>query len=307
MNKRLPQDVDGTKDPVKRNACEKEQTIKTSKNRLALDAALAFLLNIGLWTRRELAWVVRVVRMRKLVTTLLGACLALLGGCTGIQRSFLFYPTHHTGGDGLEAWEVEAQTIGYCRKVKAPKSVWLMLHGNAGQAVDRTYALPHFSPHDSVFILEYPGYGARKGKPSKASFNAATVEAYELLRKTFPNTPICVLGESIGSGPACMLATRPAPPDKIVLVVPFDQLASVAKKHAPWLPVGLLLEANWDNIKSLSKYEGPVEIFGADQDLVIPVEHARKLADSFPAARFHSIPGGHNDWSKNSDVKIRNP
>jgi len=182
-----------------------------------------------------------------------------------------------------------------------------MLHGNAGQAVDRTYALPCFSPQDSVFILEYPGYGARKGKPSRASFDAAAVEAYELLRKTFPNTPICVIGESIGSGPACMLAKQSPPPDKIVLVVPFDKLTSVAGEHFPFLPVSLLLEAKWDNIQALAKYRGPVEIFGADQDGVIPIEHAKKLAISVPSARFHSIPGGHNDWSKNSCVEIRNP
>jgi len=238
---------------------------------------------------------------------LLGACLTLLGGCTGIQRSFLFYPTHHTGGNGLDVWEVEAKAIGYCRQVQAPQSVWLMLHGNAGQAVDRTYALPCFSPHDSVFILEYPGYGARKGKPSRASLEAAAMEAYELLRKTFPNTPICVMGESIGSGPACMLGTQSPPPDKIVLVVPFDKLSSVAGEHVRFLPVSLLLEAKWDNMQSLSKYRSPVEIFGAEQDGVIPIEHAKKLANSVPSARFHCFPGGHNDWSKNSYVEIRNP
>ena len=79
--------------------------------------------------------------MRTLVTMILGACLTLLAGCTGLQRSFLFYPTHHTGGIGLDVWEVDAKTIGYCRQVQSPQSVWLILHGNAGQAVDRTYAL----------------------------------------------------------------------------------------------------------------------------------------------------------------------
>jgi surfactin synthase thioesterase subunit len=182
-----------------------------------------------------------------------------------------------------------------------------MLHGNAGQAVDRAYALRSFSPDDAVFILEYPGYGAREGNPSRASFNAAAREAYALLRKTFPATPICVMGESIGSGPACMLASQSPPPDKIVLVVPFDKLTSVAADHVRILPVSLLLEAKWDNIHALSKYTRAVEIFGAEQDAVIPIEHAKKLAGSVPSARFHCIPGGHNDWSQGTSVEIRNP
>jgi pimeloyl-ACP methyl ester carboxylesterase len=104
-----------------------------------------------------------------------------------------------------------------------------------------------------------------------------------------------------------MLASQSPPPDKIVLVVPFDKFASVAAEHARILPVSLLLEAKWDNIHSLSKYRGAVEVFGAEQDAVIPIEHAKKLASSVPSARFHRIPGGHNNWSKGSSVEIRNP
>ena len=145
--------------------------------------------------------------------------------------------------------------------------------------------------------MEYPGYGRRKGTPSNTSFDAAAAEAYGYLRKAFPSTPICVVGESIGSGPACMLATQPQPPDKIVLVVPFDTLKSVASEHFPILPVDLILGASWDNIRSLRNYKRPVEVFGAVHDTIIPMAHAKKLAESIPSAIFHSIDGGHNDWS----------
>jgi len=50
-----------------------------------------------------------------------------------------------------------------------------------------------------------------------------------------------------------------------------------------------------------------VEIFGAEEDNVIPIQHARKLAASVPSAWFHGIPGGHNDWAKENRVEIRNP
>jgi pimeloyl-ACP methyl ester carboxylesterase len=47
-----------------------------------------------------------------------------------------------------------------------------------------------------------------------------------------------------------------------------------------------------------------VEIFGAQSDTVIPIAHARRLADSHPGAVFHVIPGGHNDWSTSGAVRF---
>lgn len=240
-------------------------------------------------------------------TLAIGLGLASLVGCTAIQRAYVFYPSHEQRQSGLTPWQVNGRIIGYSRPVPAPENVWLMLHGNAGQAADRAYAMPSFSEHDAVFILEYPGYGRRDGKPSKASIDAAAVEAYALLRTTFSETPVCVMAESIGSGPACSLASQSPPPDKIVLVVPFDTLTRVAADHVPYLPVGLIWGPSWDNIRSLSRYKGPVDIFGALQDAVIPIEHARKLASSVPSATFHSFQGGHNDWSRDGRVAIRNP
>jgi len=248
--------------------------------------------------------------MRKFQIVLITLAIAyglLIVGCAALQRKLLYFPSHHASDNGLTAWRIDGKVMGYSRTVSAPENIWLMLHGNAGQAADRAYAIPSFFQRDSVFVLEYPGYGLREGKPSRVSFDAAAAEAYRLLRGTFPNTPVCVVGESIGTGPACTLATQPQPPDKIVLVVPFDKLTRVAAHHFPLLPVSLIMEADWNNMRALSAYKGPIEIFGASQDTVIPIEHARKLASILPAAKFHTIDGGHNDWSQENRVAIRNP
>src|SRR6185369_8440292 len=107
-------------------------------------------------------------------------------------------------------------------------------------AADREYVLNCMSDQDSFYVLEYPGYGRREGSPSIESMNRAAAEAYQLLRKQHQNTPVCVLGESIGSGPACALAREKPGPDKIVLVVPFDSLASMASRRFFFLPVRLM-------------------------------------------------------------------
>ena len=235
--------------------------------------------------------------------------LIFLAGIALLQRKLLFQPTRHSDDGalsrGLSHWKLEGSRIGYAHEVAAPKAVWLFLHGNAGQAGDRVYALPSFSPHDSVYILEYPGYGSRPGSPSKDSINRAATQAYEALRARFPGVPVCIAGESIGSGPSAFLAMHPHPPDKIVLILPFDTLTNVAAAHFPFLPVRLLLRDNWDNIASLREYKGPLEIIGAEADNIIPIQHARALAAGKPSAVFHEIQGGHNDWADGAKVKIR--
>jgi uncharacterized protein len=221
-----------------------------------------------------------------------------------LESTFLYYPTHSAADHGLHAWFAGQRLIGYSSPVDSPRMVWLMFHGNAGQASDRGYIRQNMADTDAVFIMEYPGYGLREGTPSMALINAAAMEAYALLRTTHPGIPIGVIGESLGSGPACYLCSLPDPPARAVLIVPFDNLASVASEHFPFLPVGLLLRDKWDNVAALSHYPGRVEIYGALQDTVIPVHHARQLAHALPRATYHEVNCGHNDWSSRGIVKI---
>jgi pimeloyl-ACP methyl ester carboxylesterase len=227
-------------------------------------------------------------------------------GCQALVRGLLFYPTHQVNDTTMSPWMLDGTRIGYAREVNGPRNVWLLLHGNGGQASHRTYALPAFDERDSVFVLEYPGYGQRGGRPSRRALDAAAREAYLALRARFAGSRVCVVGESLGSGPASMLSREQPAPDKIVLVVPFDSIKSVGRRHAGFLPAGLILAGTWDNVAALRGFQGPVEIFGAEHDEVIPVAHAEALAKSVPQARFHRIPGGHG-WAHGDAVKFRCP
>lgn len=248
-----------------------------------------------------------IARSLKVFAVTLAALAVLLAlGCQSIQRKVLFYPSHHAKDNGFTRWVRDGETIGFAREIANPNNVWLMLHGNSGQAADRTYAMFAFDPADSVYVLEYPGFGQRAGKPSRGAVDAAAREGYADLRARFPGKPLCVAGESLGSGPASMLSRETPAPDKIVLVVPFERITDVARDHVQYLPVSLILTGTWDNIDALQDYRGPLEIFAAEKDEVIDVRHARALAASVPQAKFHLIPGGHG-WANGRDVVFRCP
>lgn len=238
------------------------------------------------------------------------AAILLVGGAAVMaivalnQRRLIYFPTHDVVQTALQPWIVDGKIIGYCRVVENPRTVWLMTHGNGGQAAHRDYVLKRMSGQDSLYVLEYPGYGLRSGDPSAAAFNRAASEAWQILRREFSQTPIGVIGESIGGGPATSLASQPNPPDKIVLIVPFDTFARVAAEHLPWLPVRALLRDRWDNIDALQGYAGPVDIFAATDDEIIPFAHAQNLAAHLKPAKFVAIAGGHNGWSDSPLVRI---
>lgn len=250
-------------------------------------------------TRRH--WSKRMLRI-----LVIPVCLyALLVGFVYFrQRAMLYFPSHEIPQSILKPWLHGAEVMGYCREVPGARMVWLMMHGNAGQAADRDYVLERMSNGDSLYVLEYPGYGARPGAPSRQAFDQAAHDAYQWLRSQKPGAAIGVIGESIGCGPACTLAAEPEPPEKIVLLVPFDVLANVAAGKFPFLPVRLMMRDNWDNAAALRQYAGPVDIFAAQQDSIIPGKHARALAAAIPRARLFEIPGEHNEWSGAAQVTI---
>lgn len=255
---------------------------------------------------RRIRTAVNLAKVRNRTLALLVLCTVTALGCQALVRKMMFYPTHHAEDRGFTRWRHGDQLIGFSRPVEDPQNVWLLLHGNGGQAANLGYAMHAFAARDAVFVLEYPGYGQRPGKLSRGSFDAAAREAYELLRAQFPGKPVCVATESLGSGPGSTLARLPQPPDKFVFIVPFDDLKSLGREKVSWLPVGLILAGSWDNVESMAGFRGPVDVFGAERDDVIPVAHARRLAASIPQTKFVLVPGGHG-WADQPAVVIRNP
>lgn len=99
-----------------------------------------------------------------------------------LQRRMIYFPTrltpaqeaHLAAQNGFLPWRNPAgQIIGWelPTKARSAGSV-LILHGNAGCAVDRGYLADpiHAAAPLNVFILEYPGYGARAGSRVKRVF-----------------------------------------------------------------------------------------------------------------------------------------
>jgi uncharacterized protein len=221
-----------------------------------------------------------------------------------MQRRLLYIPASKplkeqrtfAAGAGLEPWRDPAGTlIGWKREPADAVQRWLVFHGNAGMAVQRAYwadALERVSAARplSIYILEYPGYGGRKGSPTEQSITAAALSALEALPA---GGRTHLLGESLGCAVAAHVAqARPERVGGLVLVSPFNRLADVAAYHYPWLPVRALVRDRWRSDEALRDFAGPVAILAAEHDSIVPAKFGRLLHDGLKGRKqLHVVPG----------------
>ncbi len=228
------------------------------------------------------------------------------------QDSLIFFPARDTASRleslakerGFESWRnTKGDVIGWQSTGGDRRNVTLVVHGNGGHAIQRAvYQQLCRTPAGDrkMYLLEYPGYGSRPGKPSESAFVAATLEAIDILASQ-PGCRIWLMGQSLGTGVACAaVAKEPAKVAALVLLTPFDALASPAREHYPWMPVSLLLSTRFDSVKNLRAYAGPVAFVLAANDSVIPAKFGLRLFESYAGQKqLWQIPGAeHNDMEQ---------
>jgi uncharacterized protein len=248
-----------------------------------------------------------------------GVILILFAAATLIayacQRTLIYYPSYARldaleslgRREGLLAWRNADQSFIGWRSPEGDGFPVLILHGNAGHAFHRSQVVSRLRQAgiaSPIYILEYPGYGARTGRPTESNLVNAALEAIELLPK-----PVVLFGESLGGAVACQAASRRQESIAgLVLLAPFDSLITVAKKHYPILPSGLILKDRYESSRALRNFRGPVSVIMAERDTIIPAESTRKLFESYsgPKKLWRLPRSGHNEllWDI-SDSELR--
>ncbi len=257
----------------------------------------------GKWLRLPLRWGVILLAIYAGVVLLLWAA----------QRTLIYLPSRASEeeliavakAEGLDPWKDAAGAIIGWHRPRAtgqePAANRLILfHGNAGYALRRTHYVDGWEALDDgrawkVYLFEYPGFGAREGKPSEESITKAALAAVETLDG---NTPIYLAGESLGSGPACALAARlPGRFPGLFLVTPYSSLTEVAGVLYPYVPVRWILRDRWDNLAAVRTFPGRIGVMLAGEDEIIPVAQGERLYDAAPGVKqLWTILGiGHNE------------
>lgn len=212
---------------------------------------------------------------------------------------------------GVEPWRsAEGALLGWRRSNPGAGQRILAFHGNAGQAQDRAHFIDALQHLDGgrmweVYLFEYPGFGARPGPLGEAEIAAAARAAADELLAADPR-PLFLMGESLGSGPACTLAgALGSRIPGVLLVVPYASLLDAAQHLYPWAPVSWLLRDRFDNEAALRRYTGRVGFVVAGEDEVVTTAGGERLHAGYAGLkRLRVFSGaGHNDidYSQGAD------
>ena len=240
----------------------------------------------------------------------------LFSGCN-IQNNLLYFPDSSRPSEELlkanhlKLWQASATDyrglVGF-NEIAKPKGPVIVFHGNAGKAADRTYYVKTLSSLGYRIILaEYPAYGGRKGTLGEKAFVADGIETVRFVFEQFGG-PVFLLGESLGCGVAAAVAARTQVKIAgIILITPWETLASIARSRFSFLPVRLLLTDKYDSIGNLKPFKGRIAIIGAERDEIIPISHAKCLYDSLSLVekRMWIVTGaGHNNWYMRAQASL---
>lgn len=237
--------------------------------------------------------------MRTVLSLLAIAAVAYAGLCAWVyatQRSQIYFPTaasdHATasalwldsGGDRIKVWSVLRE---------GPKAL-VYFGGNAEDVAGNVDLFAAAFPEHSLYLVNYRGYGGSSGQPTEAALRADALAVHAHVRAA--HSEVSLMGRSLGAGVAVYLASE-RPVVRLVLVTPFDSLASVAQAHMSWLPVQWLMKDRYESASRVHSIRAPVLVVVAAEDEIIPRARTDALVSEFRPgqARVVVIPGAtHN-------------
>jgi uncharacterized protein len=152
------------------------------------------------------------------------------------------------------------------------------LHGNAGNIENlEGTALFYNNLGYDFFTYDYRGFGKSGGSiTSEKQFYTDAQKAYAEMKKRYAEKSIVVVGYSIGSAAAAMLAAANQP-SKFVLMAPYYSIGDMAEKKYPLVPA-FLVSYKFETFRFLPRINAPVCIFHGTNDGTIPYSSSKRLA-----------------------------
>jgi fermentation-respiration switch protein FrsA (DUF1100 family) len=190
-----------------------------------------------------------------------------------------------TDGEKVEAW---------FHPPRAPdRPLILYFHGNGGALIDRRDRFATLIAHGyGLLATSWRGFGASTGTPSEAGLLLDAEAAYaEAIKRGYPPERIVLMGESLGTGVATMIAAR-HDAAALVLDSPYDSILALAAMRFPYFPVSLALIDTFRADEAIEKVKAPVLMIVAEGDPVTPATNARRLFERAQGAKqMITVPG----------------
>jgi uncharacterized protein len=222
----------------------------------------------------------------------------------------LYFPAQTTvervANDELRPWPSAQGFRGLVAEPSgAVRGTAIVFHGNAGHVGHRARYARELTPLGlRVLLAEYPGYGPRAGELGEASLVIDAAQTVALAHRQY-GAPLVLIGESLGAAVAAAAGARQRELTAgLILITPWDRLASVASHHYPWLPVKAMLGDRYDTQARLANFDRPVVVAVAEHDSLVPARFGVALHAALGGPKRLMVieAVGHNDWPARVDA-----
>ena len=196
-------------------------------------------------------------------------------------------------GESVYAWFIPAPDLEPGER--AP--VVMYFHGNT-EIIDELvdFVIGYHRLGCSVLLPEYRGYGRAGGKPSQKGIRTDCVKFYDALvsRENVDRARIAFHGRSLGGAVAADLAAH-RQPAALILQSTFTSVADMARQRF-LIPIpGFLIRHPYRTEDVVADLDSSVLVLHGSSDLVIPVNHGRRLGQLARHGTYVEYDCGHNN------------
>ena len=226
------------------------------------------------------------------------------------QEDILFHPTKLSSDfqydfdidfeEKVIVGEDGTKINGVLFKANNPKGLVFYLHGNAGAITTCVNAAKTYTNINyDCFVLDYRGFGKSEGEIiSQNQFYSDVEIAYDSLCKYYEEQNIIIVGYSIGTGPAAMLASK-SDAKHLILLAPYFSMLDMMNNQYPFI-LDFLLEYKLKTFEFIPKVKFPISIFHGDADEIIYYGSSVKLREHFSSKDELITLSGHKHGGMNA-------
>ena len=185
----------------------------------------------------------------QIVLTVVGAYLGVCALLWAFQEKLIFFPRsvgHSPPNPPAEPIEIDrgaAMLRGWVVNAASGGPLIVYFGGNA-EEVSRN--IDNWAERRATTVLvNYRGYGDSTGKPGETALRGDAIAISAWARRRFPDRPLVLFGQSLGSGIA-VLASPTVRPHALILISPYRSVEHIARRTLPLVPVRTLLRHRFD-------------------------------------------------------------
>ncbi|MEQ9265104.1 MAG: alpha/beta fold hydrolase [Balneolaceae bacterium] len=260
---------------------------------------------------------------KTLFSTSITIGLLYIGVCIyfyNIQNAILFKPhlleTGHTYNYPFDFEERYFQIGDEARihaiHAKVPdssKGLVIYYHGNAGNNdTDVTKFELFMNEGYDVIYPDYRGFGQSTGDLEDEDDLVGDMKVvYSEMKKEYDEENIFIVGYSMGSGVAALVAAE-NDPKGVMIWTPYYSMVDMKNASYPFLPTFLVRYPLRTDL-ALPKIDEPITIFYAGEDEVLPIDRSIHLKDKLKETDQYFIieNQGHNGIYRNAELSTKVP